>query len=849
MTTTVIRLRGEYQWDNAVVATPQPRLSWKTVSDSDNWMQVRAEIRLNRTALSFVEGPDSVFVDWPFDDLTSAERCTVEVRVWGNDGSMSDWSEPLQIRAGFLPENGWRAQMLRLGQPVRPAQPFRVRQDFSVEKAVKQAILYATADGVFQASINGTAVDDHLMKPGWTPYTLRTTHTATDVTHLVQAGANAIGLEVAGAWYTEKYGFGPTAKPFYGEQPGVSAQLLLEYTDGSVQWVVTDSSWRIDGNGPLVTSSLYDGEEWDFRQDQPGWDCYGFALPWETPAVADVSVVPSLSFSPPVREVEEIPVQSIFKSSSGKTLIDFGQNLVGYVRARLAGPVGTTVTVKYAEVLDEGELGIRPLRYAKVTDQITLNGQPITWNPRFTFHGFRYVQIDGPFDPDSLKAIVVHSDMERTGTFESSNPLLNRLHENVVWGMRGNFLSVPTDCPQRDERLGWTGDIQVFAPTACFLYDANAFLSSWLIDLGLEQRDADRVVPPVVPNVLKGFFGDEASVPAAAWGDAATVVPTVLNSQYADIKTLGRQYDSMKNWTDLIVERSGDNLLWDSGFQYGDWLDPTAPPEDAARAATSSDIVATAYVIRSCDLTAQAAARLGIDKDCAHYEELAARVRMAFIDAFVGADGIMTSDAQTAYALALAFDIVSDSAIRQQMASRLASLVANNGYRIGTGFVGTPIVCRALSENGQVEAAAQLLLATATPSWLWPVTAGATTIWERWDSLLPDGSINPGEMTSFNHYALGAVAEWLHQSVAGLSAIEEGYRVMRIAPTPLAGLMQASATLDTPYGKAAVTWRRSGETLLIQAEVPANTEAVVELPGQADTLRVGSGSHSWAASL
>lgn len=849
MTTIITRVRAEYEWTNAVVAVPRPRISWKTTAESDNWKQIRAEFRLNGRSLAFSESDESVFVAWPFDDLTPGETCTVEVRVWGNDQTLSPWSEPLRIRAGFLAENGWKAQILKVANPERTAQPFRVRRNFDITRPIKTAVFFGTAQGVFQAFINGREVDDNLMKPGWTPYDLRTTHTATDVTALLEQGANAIGLEVGGGWYTEKYGFGPTAKPVYGEQPGVSAQLSIEYEDGTTEWLFTDNSWEISSDGPLISSSLYDGESWDYRKVQLGWDRCDFDGKWHVPDATEVRVVPSLAVSPPVREVEEVPVQASFQSASGKTIVDFGQNLVGYVKLQIPGAEGATVTLRHAEVLDEGELGVRPLRYAKATDHIVLGSEEVTWKPRFTFHGFRYVEVEGPVAPESMTAVVIHSDMERIGHFDSSNPLLNAFHRNVVWGMRGNFLSIPTDCPQRDERLGWTGDIQVFSPTACFLYDTDAFLTSWLMDLAAEQSKAQGVVPPVVPNVLAGFFGDEATVPAAAWGDAATVVPHTLYVQYADLATLKRQYSSMKQWTDLIVERSGDNLLWDSGFQYGDWLDPNAPPEDAAKAATSADIVATAYVIRSCDLTAATAERLGHQQDHQHYADLAAKVREAFIRAYVAENGIMTSDAQTAYSLALDFDIVRDPVTCQNMATRLADLVVANDYRIGTGFVGTPIICRALSENGHAETAARLLLSTQSPSWLWPVTAGATTIWERWDSLLPDGAINPGEMTSFNHYALGAVAEWLHESVVGLSAAEAGYRVVRIRPTPLPELMYASAGLETPYGHTEVAWRRSGSTLLVQAEVPANAEAIVHLPGAEEPIRVGSGSHSWVAKL
>jgi alpha-L-rhamnosidase len=431
--------------------------------------------------------------------------------------------------------------------------------------------------------------------------------------------------------------------------------------------------------------------------------------------------------------------------------------------------------------------------------------------------------------------------MRRTGGFDSSHPLLNQLHENVVWGMRGNFLYLPTDCPQRDERLGWTGDIQVFSPTASFLFDTDAFLSSWLADLALEQEAAGGgVVPFIVPAVLR-----DAATPAAAWGDAATVVPSVLYERYGDRGVLAAQFESMRGWSDCLLGIAGDRLLWEGGFQFGDWLDPTAPPQDAARAKADPGLVASAYLYRSVDLTARAADALGRIEDHRHYAGLAERIRAAFLREYVTEAGRMMSDAQTAYSLAIVFGLYRDEAQRDVMGARLARLVRENGFHIGTGFVGTPIIADALTVTGRLDTAARLLLETGNPSWLYPVTMGATTVWERWDSMLEDGSINAGEMTSFNHYALGAVADWMHRTVAGLAPAAPGYRVIRIEPQPLDALDHAAAHLDTPYGHARVGWRRDGEHLVVEAEVPANATAEVRLPGEGTLFTVGSGRHSW----
>ncbi|MBN1247689.1 MAG: family 78 glycoside hydrolase catalytic domain, partial [Anaerolineae bacterium] len=550
---------------------------------------------------------------------------------------------------------------------------------------------------------------------------------------------------------------------------------------------------------------------------------------------------------PPVRRTEVLPVQEIFESPSGKALIDFGQNLVGRLRIKVSGPAGQTITLRHAEVLENGELGTRPLRHAKATDRYTLRGSdataPEVWEPRFTFHGFRYAEVDGwpgEIDKDAIEAVVCHSDMERTGWFECSNPLINQLHQNVVWGMRGNFLSIPTDCPQRDERLGWTGDIEVFSPTASFLYDSAGFLQSWLADLAADQ-DETGGVPFVIPDIMgrKGSAG-------AAWGDAATVVPWVLYQRFGDKKILADQFASMKAWVDLIDKLAGENRLWDTGFQFGDWLDPAAPPDNPGAALTPGYIVATAYLVRSAEIVAETAQILGRDEEAVHYTALANEVRQAFQHEYVTPAGRILGDAATAYALALQFALLPEGSQREHAGERLVALVRGNGFRINTGFVGTPLICDALCSQGHITTAYRLLTQTENPSWLYPVTMGATTVWERWDSMLPDGSINPGEMTSFNHYALGAVADWMHRTLAGLAPDAPGYHRLDLSPSPGGGLTYATARHLTPYGMASCSWQLTDEGITVEVEVPPNTTARVTLPGKEnEPFDVAAGSHAW----
>ncbi|WP_353808376.1 alpha-L-rhamnosidase [Agromyces sp. SYSU T00194] len=828
-----------------LVASPTPRISWATESDAPDWLQAGAELELRRgdaIETAVLTGRDAVDVPWPFGPLGPRERVELRVRTTGADGVAVDWSAPRVIRAGFLADGEWDAASIAHADPAEAAQPVLLRAEFTVDRPVAAATLYATAIGAYQVAINGADVDDQVLKPGWTPYRERLIHETTDVTDLVRAGANAVGIRLAGAWATERYGFREHARVVYDEQPSVAALLVLEYADGTVERVRTEpGAWRTHPS-PVTASGIYAGESFDARLVQRGWSEPGFAASGWTPAVAGADlVVPEARTSPFVRRIEERAVAQVITSPSGATVVDFGQNLVGRLRITVRGAAGDTVVLRHAEVLEHGELGVRPLRAAEATDRYTLAGDgEETWEPEFTFHGFRYAEVSGwpgEFDPADVTAVVIHSDMERIGWFDTSHDLVRQLHENVVWGLRGNFLSVPTDCPQRDERLGWTGDIQVFAPTASFLYDVRGFLDSWLVDLALEQVDG--VVPFVVPNVL-----DPDPRPAAAWGDAATVVPWVLAERFGDEHVLARQYPSMVAWTDAILAIAGERRLWEGRFQFGDWLDPDAPPENPFAAKTDADVVASAYLFRSVDLVARAADRLGRTEDAERYGRLREEVRAAFLAEYLTPSGRMVSDAQTGYAVAIEFGI---APVEQHAAlgARLAELSRRGGYHIGTGFVGTPIIADALTRTGHVDTARRLLTATGNPSWLYPVTMGATTIWERWDSMLPDGSINPGEMTSFNHYALGAIADWMHRVLAGLAPAADGYRELRIAPTPLAGFDHASAEHRTPYGVARVAWRRDGDEIAIEATVPPNATARVRLPGTDDEVEVGSGAHAW----
>ncbi|WP_236030290.1 alpha-L-rhamnosidase [Paractinoplanes lichenicola] len=847
------------------LGTPTPRLSWQVAQAPEGYRQTRYQLELTRGAETEVfetESADQVLVPWPAAPLKSREAATVRVRVAGPTGgaargtaadasnspaadaspsvagsdgvSWSEWSEPATVEAGLLDPADWTARFVsprEIGAFGGPAPILTGALGLSGD--VVKARLYITAHGLYEATINGHRVGDEVLTPGWTAYQHRLRYQTYDVTDLVTPGENRVEINLGNGWWRGYLGF-RNQHSLYGDRLAALAQLEVETADGRVHTLATDGSWTAR-EGVIVVDDIYNGQRVDLGRE----------LGAESPVDvidADLSLLVAPD-GPPVRVTDVLPAVEVFKSPSGKTLVDFGQNVVGWVRLRVrGGQKGNKVVIRHAEVLEDGELGVRPLRTARATDEWILDGrEEVVLEPNFTFHGFRYAEVTGVdgLEAADVEAVVVGSDLRRTGWFESDHELLNRFHENVVWGMRGNFVDVPTDCPQRDERLGWTGDIQVFSPTASFLFDSAGFLTNWLADLAAEQQK-DGSVPYVVPDVLR-----QPGPATAAWGDAATIVPWVIYQRTGDRGILERQLPSMRAWVDKMAALAGPGLLWAGGFQFGDWLDPTAPPADPFRAKADPDVIATAHLARSAEVVAQAALAVGDGDVAREYGDLAGRVRAAFAREYVTDGGRVLSDAPTAYALALQWALLPTEDQRKQAGQRLADLVRVAGFRISTGFVGTPLMTDALADAGEPELAYRLLLQTGVPSWLYPVTMGATTVWERWDSMLPDGSINPGEMTSFNHYALGAVADWLHRRVAGLAPAEPGYRSIEVRPLPTGQLTRAAARHLTPYGEASVAWTRDGGELSLTVVVPVGASATVHVPGSDEPITVAHGRHEW----
>jgi alpha-L-rhamnosidase len=779
--------------------------------------------------------------------LKSGQRYFWRARAWDETGRPSDWSTAAWWEMGLLASSDWQARWIEPDWEVDQSAPQpspMLREEFLVDAAVRTARLYVTSHGLYEMYLNGRRVGDELFMPGWTSYHERLQYQTYDVTNLIKDGSNAIGAMLGDGWYRGHIGR-HRDRYVYGADIALLAQLHVTYDDGRTGIVVrTGEGWKA-ATGPIRLSDIYLGETYDARLERAGWSVAGYDdSDWErVREVGHGKGTLVASAAPPVRRIQGLKPVDVLHTPEGDTVLDMGQNMVGRMRMTVRGDAGTQVTLRHAEALDKnGNLYTDNLRWASQTTTYVLKGEAEeTYEPHFTFQGFRYVSVNGypgELDPSDFTGIVLHSDMTPAGHFESSHPLINQLQHNIVWGQKGNFLDVPTDCPQRDERLGWTGDIQVFAPTASFNMDTAGFLEKWLKDLAADQLE-DGSVPNVVPNVR----GESASG-AAGWADAAVIVPWEVYQAYGDERVLETQYESMKAWVDYQHERAranGTTYLWDGDFTYGDWLAFTSEPSGARfypGAYTNTDLIATAYFARSTDLLRRSAEILRKEQDARHYKVLFEQIKAAFQQAFVTSSGRVLSDTQTAYLLALRFGLLPDE-LESQAARYLSENVEERGH-LTTGFLGTPHLNPVLSRYAYTEQAYELLLRTEYPSWLYPITMGATTIWERWDGVKPDSTFQDPGMNSLNHYAYGAIGQWLYEEVAGLQAAAPGYKEIRIAPRPGGGLTHARALHQSPYGVIESAWELRNGTFHLTVAAPPNTRATVRLP-RADAAAVTEG--------
>ena len=856
----VRNLRTEYKVNPLGIANLNPRLSWRLDTEKDISLQTAYRIKaastpeaLKRNQLVWdsdvVSSDRSVFVEYQGPQLVSGQRLYCQVTVWDDQGNQATSGETAYWEMGLLTSGEWKAAWITPGwkEDTSQSNPCPLfRKEFNVKKQVAKARMYASALGLYELYLNGERLGNDFFNPGWTTYSKRIQYQVYDLTSMLKQGRNALGAIVGDGWYRGFFGF-QGERNLYGDKAGLITQLEINYEDGSKEWILSDPSWK-SGKGPLLKSEIYHGEFYDARLEILGWAEPGFDdSKWEKVTTLNQSnevLVPTEG--EPVRITETLKPIKKFVTPRGELVFDFGQNLVGWVRFRLKGERGQSIVLHHAEVLDqEGNFYTDNLRVAKAEDVYIFKGEGVEeYEPRFTFHGFRYLRVSeypGEIGLDDVEGRVVHSDMEKIGEFECSDPLINRLQQNIQWGLRGNFLDVPTDCPQRDERMGWTGDAQAFAPTACFNMNTGAFFTKWMKDLQLDQK-ADGNVPWVVPNVLEGGGGTGWSdgYGGTGWADAAVIVPWTVYQSYGDIQILENQYESMKAWVEYMIRHSGSRYIFDYGFHFGDWLSfaeyytyyYNAPDYGYAGAHTEKDLIATAYFYYSTSLMSKIASLLRRNEDSERYAGLLPRIKEAFHREFITPNGRLVSGTQTAYVLALGFDLIPEEE-REAMAKRLADDVRYFGH-LTTGFLGTPLLCRVLSDNGYPDLAYQLLFNKRYPSWLYPVTMGATTIWERWDGIKPDGSFQTVGMNSFNHYAYGAVGQWLYSTVAGLNidSSKPGYKHSIIRPCPTRRLNYAKASLQTMYGLLLSSWEIKGDDIIYKFRIPPNTAATIYLEAE-----------------
>ena len=854
----VASLRTNHKATPMGIDGPTPCLAWTLAASARGARQTAYRMQVAESPEALAEGENLVWDSGKVNTDQSAHhaydgpaleartRYYWRVRVWDGDGQPSAWSEASWWEMGLLAPSDWTAQWIEPDWTRDASEPLpspMLRTEFSVDGEVADARLYVTSHGLYEMHLNGERVGEQVFSPGWTSYNHRLQYQTYDVTDRLASGTNAIGARLGDGWYRGYIGF-RGQQNYYGDTLALLAQLHVTYEDGSTAVVVrTDDGWRA-ATGAVRMSDIYMGETYDARQEKTGWTQSGYdAADWSGVRTAPHDMERLLAqTAPPVRRIQEIKPEEVIVTPEGDTVLDMGQNMVGWMRMRVEGAAGTQVTLQHAEVLDkDGNFYTANLRAADQTIRYTLDGEgEEVYAPHFTFQGFRYVKVSGypgEVQPEDFTGVVIHSDMRPTGHFQSSHVRLNQLQHNTVWGQKGNFLDVPTDCPQRDERLGWTGDIQVFARTANFNMHTMGFLKKWLRDLEADQLPSGSV-PHVVPNVL-----GENSAGAAGWADASVIVPWALYQAYGNKQILEDQYESMTGWVEFVRERAAmdsTTYLWENNFTFGDWLAYNTDQSDYPGATTSKDLIRNAYFARSADLLARTARTLGRMDDAERYQQLFENVRAAFQREFVTPRGRVTSDTQTSYVLALSFDLLPGDQ-RATAARRLVNDVRERGH-LTTGFLGTPDLTHVLADHGYRAEAFDLLFRTEYPSWLYPVTRGATTIWERWNGIRPDSTFQDPGMNSFNHYAYGAIGEWLYTEVAGLQAAAPGYEELRIAPHPGDTLTHARAVLETNYGRAESSWTRSDGQFRLEVTIPANTRATVRLPGAARTAVTESGA-------
>lgn len=836
---TVYDLQLDYKHNPLGIDNKQPHFGWKINSAGYDVKQTQYQLLVGtRSHFSpqeavwdsgLVTTDQNVHVVYSGPALASNETYFWRVRVWTNQEKKPIESSEGFWSMGLLNQQDWRAKWI--GQTneddITRKSPYFKTEFTLANKTVEKAYLHITSKGMYEAYLNGKRIGDAYFTPGWTSYNSRLQYQTYDVTsYMLQE--NALGVTLGSGWYRGYLAWGDN-KNIYGDQLGLKAQLMIEYKDGSAQILGTDEKW-IYSHGAIIDSEIYDGEIYDGQKYDPLWANVGHAF--TNPKKAQVQEEDKLPLIATINELikkqEVFEVKKKIKTPSGDLVLDFGQNLVGWVAFQHAGKSGDSLHIYHAEILDkEGEFYTENLRAAAQKNTFILNGDPnFVYEPHFTFQGFRYIKIEGDttIDPSNFKAIALYSDIAKSGSFETSNTLINQLQHNIEWGQNGNFLDVPTDCPQRDERLGWTGDAQAFYNTAAFNRNVKNFFDKWLLDLAEDQRE-DGSVPFVVPNVL-----GENAMGSAGWADAATIIPWNAYLNYGDLGALEQHYPSMKKWVQYM-ESLAENGRYKGGFHFGDWLFYRPNDDNDGRAAvTSKELIAQSFFTYSVEIIKNAAKALNNKSDFEYYSVLHKVAKKAFTEEFVTPSGRLISETQTAYVLALQFNLFPES-LKAQAVDRLVANIESYDTHLTTGFLGTPFLCHVLSQNGRSDIAVKLLLQKSYPSWLYPVTQGATTIWERWDGLKPNGDTQTPSMNSYNHYAYGAIGEWMYTYLLGIQKENDfpGFKKFTLKPIFPKEFTNVKGHYDNAFGKISVAWERDENSITLSFEVPTNSQCTVDL--------------------
>ena len=821
----------EYQKNPIALTVKRPRFSWKIETNQPNTVQ-KSYMLLVKCGEQLVWDSGTVFSDQsvliPYDgvNLEAETRYEVLLKVEDNYGNISQ--EAAWFETGILKAEDFQAKMITHDfPPTETACPVFYRK-MSFSKKIQKARIYATAHGVYELYLNGQRIGKDCMAPGWTSYHHRLQYQCYDITEQIKED-NLLEIPVGNGWYKGILGF--DCKPDrYGNKVEVFAEIHIWYEDGQKEVIATDENWHVR-TGKIRYSEIYMGETID--TDQPEI-VEGKVL--EVPFDKELLTFQECE---PVRITQRLLAKKLWKDPKGNLLVDFGQNITGLVEVKIKGEKGQKIRIRHAEVLDkDGVFYPDTLRTAISHDTYILNGEEQVLMPHFTFHGFRYIAIDGIEDPkpEMFTACAMHSDMAKTGEFHCSNEKVNQLQSNISWGLRDNFFDIPTDCPQRDERLGWMGDAQIFSWTAAFNRNTARFFTKWMRDISAESS-LEKGVPHVVPDLIGNYS-------SAAWSDAAVIIPWVVYQTYGDMRILEESWKCMHEWVDYIQDKTNENGLWMSGYQYGDWLALDREEGDSSVGATDIYFVANAYYLYVTNLVQQTAAALGKKKDADYYQTLYERTLKSFQAEYFTSRGRIVSETQTGCVLALYFHLAKEKD-RSSILKALSANIENHKNHLTTGFVGTPYLCHALSENGAHDIASMLFMKEDYPSWLYAVNMGATTVWEKWNGIYPDGSMPHPGLNSMNHYANGSIGDWIYRKIAGINQLEPGYHRFYVKPMFVRGMEEAEASLETPYGKIRSYWSCKNYQIQIKVTVPANTTAILYLPEKNEPIEVGSGEYCY----